>query len=147
MENKAKLILPDGRWLSVGDKVNGQIVKSFDDISVYCIGGVKMFSIANIETIQHRHEWVNPAGKKEVAGTVMRFARLTDMFKKWFKHSKKAQCAIVGESAFTEVYLKNHGWQKLLSQGEYGNHEGLEGVYYLVNGFGKVHETYCKYFR
>lgn len=51
------------------------------------------------------------------------------------------------ESAFTEVYLKNHGWQKLLSQGEIGNHEGLSGIYYLVDGFGKVHEKYCKHFR
>lgn len=47
----------------------------------------------------------------------------------------------------TEVYLKNHGWQKLLSQGEYGTHEGLEGIYYLVDGFSKVHEKYCKHFR
>ena len=46
-----------------------------------------------------------------------------------------------------EVYLKNHGWQKLLSQGEIGNHEGLSGIYYLVDGFGKVHEKYCKHFR
>jgi hypothetical protein len=53
----------------------------------------------------------------------------------------------VSESAFTEVYLKNHGWQKLLSQGEIGNHEGLSGIYYLVDGFGKVHEKYCKHFR
>jgi hypothetical protein len=65
MENKVKLTLPDGRWLSVGDKVNGKIVKSFDDLSVYCIGG-KMFSISQIKTIKHRHEWVNQAGKKEV---------------------------------------------------------------------------------
>ena len=71
------------------------------------------------------------------------------MFKKWFKRSNtEAQCAIqnVSENAFTEVYLKNHGWQKLLSQGEYGIHEGLDGIYYLVNGFGKVHEKYCKHF-
>ena len=54
---------------------------------------------------------------------------------------------VVSESAFTEVYLKNHGWQKLLSQGEIGNHEGLSGIYYLVDGFGKVHEKYCKHFR
>ena len=47
----------------------------------------------------------------------------------------------------SEVYLKNHGWQKLLSQGEIGNHEGLSGIYYLVDGFGKVHEKYCKHFR
>ena len=54
---------------------------------------------------------------------------------------------VVSESAFTEVYLKNHGWQKLLSQGEIGTHEGLSGIYYLVDGFGKVHEKYCKHFR
>jgi CRP-like cAMP-binding protein len=48
---------------------------------------------------------------------------------------------------FNEVYLKNHGWQKLLSQGEQGIHEGLAGIYYLVSGFGKVHEKYCKHFR
>jgi len=54
---------------------------------------------------------------------------------------------VVSESAFTEVYLKNHGWQKLLSQGEDGIHEGLHGKYYLVDGFRKVHEKYCKHFR
>jgi hypothetical protein len=72
------------------------------------------------------------------------------MFKKWFKRSKKeAQFTLqnVCENAFTEVYLKNHGWQKLLSQGEQGTHEGLAGIYYLVNGFGKVHEKDCKHFR
>ena len=72
------------------------------------------------------------------------------MFKNLFKRSNtEAQCAIqnVSESAFTEVYLKNHGWQKLLSQGEHGIHEELYGIYYLVNGFGKVHEKYCKHFR
>jgi CRP-like cAMP-binding protein len=72
------------------------------------------------------------------------------MFKKLFKRSKtEAQFALqnVSESAFSEVYLKNHGWQKLLSQGEQGIHEGLAGIYYLVSGFGKVHEKYCKHFR
>jgi len=72
------------------------------------------------------------------------------MFKKLFKRSKtEAQFTLqnVCENAFTEVYLKNHGWQKLLSQGEQGTHEGLAGIYYLVNGFGKVHEKYCKHFR
>lgn len=49
----------------------------------------------------------------------------------------------VSENMPTEVKLKNHGWQKLLSQGEYGTHEGLNGIYYLVEGFGKVHEKYC----
>lgn len=62
----------------------------------------------------------------------------------WVKYVSKP---VVSESAFTEVYFKNHGWQKLLSQGEHGTHEGLEGIYYLVSGFGKVHEKYCKHFR
>jgi len=53
----------------------------------------------------------------------------------------------VSESSFTEVYLKTHGWKKLLSQGEYSEHEGLKGIYYLVDGFGHVHEKYCKHFR
>ena len=55
--------------------------------------------------------------------------------------------SVVNESVFTEVYLKNHGWQKLLSQGKYGTHEELDGIYYLVDGFGKVHEKYCKHYR
>lgn len=65
------------------------------------------------------------------------------------KFSRKTLLVIpdVSESAFTEVYLKNHGWQKLLTQGDQGTHEGLSGIYYLVNGFGKVHEKYCEYFR
>jgi len=72
------------------------------------------------------------------------------MFKKWFKRpNTEAQFALqnVSESAFTEVYLKNHGWKKLLSQGEQGTHEGLNGTYYFVDGFGKVHEKYCRHFR
>jgi hypothetical protein len=57
------------------------------------------------------------------------------------------QIEFLAEHIFTEVYLKYHGWQKLLSQGEHGTHEGLGGIYYLVDGFGKVHEKYCKRFR
>jgi len=53
----------------------------------------------------------------------------------------------VKKKAFTEVYLKNRGWRKLNSQGEYGTHEGLYGIYYLVEGFAHVHEKYCRHFR
>lgn len=81
-------------------------------------------------------------GYLAISAMSMNLGRIADMLKKWFKRSDtEAQCA------FTEVYLKNHGWKKLLSQGEYGTHEGLDGIYYLVDGFGKVHEKYCKHFR
>lgn len=64
-----------------------------------------------------------------------------------FKSPKKQSPPESSEGTTREVYLKNHGWKKLLSDGEYGSHEGLSGTYYEVQGFGKVHEKYCKRFR
>jgi hypothetical protein len=73
--------------------------------------------------------------------------RLIETIKNRLRRKPLLATPVVSESALTEVYLKTHGWQKLLSQGEDGTHEGLYGKYYLVDGFGKVHEKYCKHFR
>ena len=46
-----------------------------------------------------------------------------------------------------EVYLECHGWKKLLSWPSHGEHEGLVGDFYEVEGFGSVHESNIYSFR
>ncbi len=70
-----------------------------------------------------------------------------EIAKEWEPFISNIKSKDMNKSIFSEVYLENHGWRELLSKGEYGTHEGVEGIYYLVDGFGKVNERYCKQFR
>lgn len=65
---KARLVLPDGRLVVVGDKVNDKIITNFSTEQLFYkdrCGVERSFHIHNIESIQHLHEWTNALGEQE----------------------------------------------------------------------------------